>query len=443
MKNVNLLFICIFLLSTTVYSQLNMQWSKTFGGSFPDTFVNAHNMNDGSFLLVGNTFSSDGDVSYNHGDPNNPSSDIWVVKVNNQGNIIWEYTIGGPGGDTLFDSKSTNDGGVILVGSKNGSAWIGKLNAEGNLIWENTFDFYNSLTAVTETLDEGYLVVGQNYDSGEFLKLNILGELETVFFEVGSSINSIISTDDGGYVVGSKFYDSYYHYGSTSIYKISSTGEPVWSSLSCYDNSSGPLQFYFVKQTTDNGYIFGDSCHLRKLDSDGSMEWERPAPSYDLVELEGNGYLTVAKGNVIQLRKINNIGEVEWWMGIQEEGDYSGSRIRILPLNDGGFIVAGRIETGVVENMTEYDFLVKKFDNDLSIVDIKEEFIKIYPNPVKHYLNFSKELTNIEIYNLEGAKILNFETSLQIDVSNIPSGTYLLKAIDLSGKNVFSKFIKK
>lgn len=442
MKNVNLLFICIFLLSTTVYSQLNMQWSKTFGGSLDDICVNAHNMNDGSYLLVGYTFSSDGDVSHNHG-----NNDIWIVKVNNQGNIIWEYTIGGPGGEMLFDSKSTNDGGVILVGTKNGSAWIGKLNAEGNLIWENTFDFYSRLTAVTETLDGGFVVAAWKHElwvgsTSSILKLNNSGHLENTINEYQGgtthrNIRTIIATDDGGYVYGGNINDSYYHFGDSFLVKINSVGETEWSSYNCYDEMS---QFYFVKETIDGGYIYGASCGLRKLNHSGLMEWEKSSISgSDLIVLQDGGYLIASSGSIM---KINNIGEEEWFLEF-EGHTYKHDDVRILQTGNSGYLITGVVETEVIEGYIDYDFLVKKFEDDLSVVDLKEEFIKIYPNPVKHYLNFSKELTNIEIYNLEGAKILNLETSLQIDVSNIPSGTYLLKAIDLSGKNVFSRFIKK
>ncbi|SFN57716.1 Por secretion system C-terminal sorting domain-containing protein [Chryseobacterium oleae] len=74
--------------------------------------------------------------------------------------------------------------------------------------------------------------------------------------------------------------------------------------------------------------------------------------------------------------------------------------------------------------------------------NVKKEF-STYPNPVKHTLFFTDEVSKIEIYSLEG-RLLHSDNSTgkHADVSELPKGIYLMKAIDKTGNTVHKKFIK-
>ena len=79
--------------------------------------------------------------------------DGWVVRIDIAGNRIWDATYGGTQDDQLWDALATSDGGFLLVGwSKSGAdgnktapnrggmdAWLVKIDSQGNLLWENAY----------------------------------------------------------------------------------------------------------------------------------------------------------------------------------------------------------------------------------------------------------------------------------------------------------------
>ncbi len=121
-------------------------WKKCFGGSDFDYAYDILATPDADYILVGETKSSDGDISINLG-----GSDIWVVKLNSIGEIEWEKTYGGsgdetaksvefaPAGNGYIVSGNTNSTNGDVTGNKGGNDfWTIKIDFEGNLIWEKT-----------------------------------------------------------------------------------------------------------------------------------------------------------------------------------------------------------------------------------------------------------------------------------------------------------------
>lgn len=70
--------------------------------------------------------------------------------------------------------------------------------------------------------------------------------------------------------------------------------------------------------------------------------------------------------------------------------------------------------------------------------------VKIFPNPVSEYLNFSKEIKSIKIYSLDGNLVKNSENinGIKINLSAVDSGTYFIEAITTDGKIIKEKIIK-
>jgi len=102
----------------------NIIWSRCYGGS---EFSAAHaviNTSDGGFILVGETYSNDGNVTGAHG-----IADCWVVKLDANGNLLWEQAFGG----TNYDSGEeivqlpTGDYAIIAQSQSNNGDVIGHL----------------------------------------------------------------------------------------------------------------------------------------------------------------------------------------------------------------------------------------------------------------------------------------------------------------------------
>src|SRR5690554_229978 len=97
----------------------------------------------------------------------------------------------------------------------------------------------------------------------------------------------------------------------------------------------------------------------------------------------------------------------------------------------------GMLTYGQVEDFTVF------VTGALSTEEIEQATLKVYPNPATDVLNFSEKLDNIEVYAMDGSKIMTVPSSEKIDVAHLAKGTYLIKAKNASGKNTQGTFIKK
>ncbi|HLP93933.1 MAG TPA: T9SS type A sorting domain-containing protein [Saprospiraceae bacterium] len=146
-----------------------LEWEKAIGGTQQDNPGSLDQTEDGGLLLTGHTTSNDGDITGNHG-----YQDVWIVKFDIQGNILWGKTIGGSSEDFLDVYKPTPDGGLVFGGfssSANGDitqnkgdrdGWLLKLDENYDIQWSITFGGSNKdvIQDILVTDDGGYLFVG-------------------------------------------------------------------------------------------------------------------------------------------------------------------------------------------------------------------------------------------------------------------------------------------
>ena len=96
-----------------------IQWQKCLGGRYLDLAYSIQQTSDGGYIVVGETRSNDGDVSGWHGgyDENgDPKPDMWIVKLDSNGNIQWQKCLGGSDYDVAESVQRTSDGGYIVAG---------------------------------------------------------------------------------------------------------------------------------------------------------------------------------------------------------------------------------------------------------------------------------------------------------------------------------------
>lgn len=147
----------------------NLIWQKSFGGSEIEECYKIITTNDGNFFIVGKTLSSDQDILLNHG-----SNDIFVIKMNPLGNAIWKKTYGGNQFDTANSIIQLNDGNYMIVGNTRSDdiytikgqndALLIKIDINGNILNEFTFGGtkIDSLNDVIETDDNRIIAVGSS-----------------------------------------------------------------------------------------------------------------------------------------------------------------------------------------------------------------------------------------------------------------------------------------
>ncbi len=124
----------------------DLVWQGSFGGTGIERAQDIAKTNDGGYVITGSTFSNDVDVSQNHG-----ASDIWLIKIDGNGNKIWDKSYGGSQFEDAQSVTLSKDGGFIIVGNSKSAdmdsnfnagendIWVLKTDKEGNMIWQKSF----------------------------------------------------------------------------------------------------------------------------------------------------------------------------------------------------------------------------------------------------------------------------------------------------------------
>ncbi len=91
-------------------------WEKTFGGSNFDVGRSISKTQDNGFLISGSSRSSDGNLTTNKG-----QNDAWLLKINSSGDLEWEKSIGGSETDFFNDVVELNNQTIVAVGDSSSS----------------------------------------------------------------------------------------------------------------------------------------------------------------------------------------------------------------------------------------------------------------------------------------------------------------------------------
>jgi hypothetical protein len=156
-------------------SEGEKQWRRYFGGTNNDRSYDALETDDGGFLLVGASESDDFDITDSRG-----SYDFWVVRVNADGDKLWTKSFGGSEIDVAYAVTKSADGNYILVGDTrstdqdvsnplgNADLWVVKFSDNnGAMIWEKTYGGteFESAKSINPMANGNYLISGATRSS--------------------------------------------------------------------------------------------------------------------------------------------------------------------------------------------------------------------------------------------------------------------------------------
>ena len=431
-----------------------LQWQKSLGGTNTDYAYSVQQTTDGGYIVAGESFSTDVNVTGNHG-----GGDYWVVKLNATGVLEWQKALGGTGEDIARSVQQTADGGYIVAGttqSTNGDVsaahigqdfWVVKLTTTGDLQWQKLYgrSGYDLAYCIQQTTDGGYVVAGYSYTtSGDsdfwIVKMDDLGELQWQHAYGGSSSEeafSIDQTTDGGYIVAGMTLSNNGDVTGTHpsaccgvddywVVKLNATGILEWQ------KALGGTQFETgrsIQQTADGGYIVAGNS----LSSDGDVTGVNHASS---------DYWVV---------KLNSSGVLLWEKMIGGSGSDNPNSIQ--QTSDGGYIIAGESRSSDFDALNSgghgnVDYWVVKLAPDaLATSTFEKNNIVIYPNPVCDVLQIQTPnnitITKATILAINGQVVLEqTQNTNTINVENLAQGIYILEAY--SGEEKYSsKFLKE
>lgn len=471
------------------YSQ-NVEWKKCFGGSNEDMGWSIINSNDDGYVIAGNSKSIDGDVTSNNG-----SSDFWVIKIDTEGQIIWESNYGISNYERAFSITSANDGGYIIAGYRNSidgeltdsDFWIVKINESGELLWDNLYGGSNFDNAynIIKTNNNGYIITGKTVlvdnffkDAALIIKIDNSGNIiwqksfldsdclnvssavmapdnGVIFVADDCSMNSdyiIVKLDENGNMVWQKEYGGSLADRPTSIKSCEDGSYVIVGSSASQDgdviNNHGGFDYWIIK-IDSNGNLLSSKCF-------GGSEIDY---AEDVIQNNNNELIVVGYSESNDGDVTNNTDKKDYWIiNVDSEnelkwekciGDYTGEdKARsVVHAGDNRYLVVGytdSFEGEVSGNHGDYDYWVIEISestNSLNNIKNNIEF-SIYPNPTKELINIEGEnIQEIEVIDLNGEIVLKSDIILDvINLSTLSSGLYFIKVKNDKGMSI-KKFV--
>ncbi len=290
MKKIITLSFLFFMLGIGLSTHAQIVFSQEYGGVGNEDGRWMEQLPDSGFIMIGRS------DTYSIG-----QSDMWVVRTDAYGNVMWTKSYGGTQFDFGNMIRLTSDGGFILAGftnsygAGNNDGYLIKTDGLGNVQWQKTFgnSGIQEFEAVIQTSDGGYAALGINNGGGsqyyDFYLVKTDANGDSVFtkniggqgYEIG---NSIQQTPDGGFILAGQSYSYGNEDGDYYFVKTDSLGTVQW-----YKNYNNPglQECHYIQNVPGGGFIMvGDADSLAnglgdtdvwliRTDANGDSLWSK------------------------------------------------------------------------------------------------------------------------------------------------------------------------
>lgn len=458
--------------------QGNKLWDKYFGGTRHDYLMSSIATQEGGFLLTGTSFSNQsGDKKEN----NFGGSDVWIVRLNENGEELWQKTLGTKNNDEASSAIQSTDEGFFIAGNINSNQnlfdskdlFISKLNKDGKLI-NTTVLGGKGLDEVQETIttkDGGVVILA--YSTSGKTENKTLKTLETptqnsenkaidILSSLKPSTNSQNSSNDNSQssTIFGKSEDGF-GLGDYWIIKLDKNAHIEWQKTYGGNEDDRPKTIAL----REKGYLIGGESRsnssgnkrenikegtdlwLISLDDKGNEIWQKNYSfgnrdvlmSTNVIRKtnkdnfsEDKGFLlggyTQAEGKIetddekFWMLYIDTNGKEEWRKHVEGKSKKKEERLVSAKLqSDGTFLLAG---TSAEELGQENWKILKLGDKDLDDLIEKQE-IRIYPNPVEDYcyveigfpMQYNEE-AQIFLHDMSGRQMQTIKTKNKVTKIN-------------------------
>lgn len=405
--------------SLTVHQQFSPGWIKVFSGSTEDYFSALVRTPDNGYMAGGRTASAEGDFSSHHG-----ALDAWVVKVDGSGNKLWQKSFGGSGYESISGMVAMADGGCLFTGTTNSNdqhvsgfkgvndVWVVRLNGSGDIVWQKTFggSWAERANAIVPSIDGHYFIAATTMSDDGDVATGTRGNNDFWVLKIDGNGNKLwdkridklyddiaygLAVDaDGGCIISgsaevfvSTGNGGGYSHSDALIVKLDGSGRELWrKTLGGGENESAQA----VALTKDGGYMItgytassdgemtashgSSDVWLAKLDAQGNKLWMklyggRQSDGAYAIAADANGYVLTGQSSSTDGDATSNQGAYDIWvLKVDENGtkmwqESIGGLVNdngygVLANADGSVVIAGRTEgkiPGIISTSTYSD----------------------------------------------------------------------------------------
>ena len=388
----------------------------------------------------------------------NTGSDYFLMRTNGNGDSLWLKQYGGPRLDLSSDIFFSSDTTLIIfgkrfVGQNDDRVSLMQVDLNGNVIWEKVYGKINTKVAREDII---------HLKNGDMVFTKLYCEVGTNCLIGDPKQLMMTRVDANGNEIWTKQIYTYLEYFSDCLLLELDTGDIL---VSFYENNFGGTgPFYYPV------FLW--------VDSTGEVKKEITLPSdteikiHDMI-LSSSGNI-VATGYIDKLEKgyaglilsLTQDGEMLWEREIQDGRD----KLNLMDLyalaeaDDGGLILTGTIYITSPDSQSfSQDIWLVKLDSNgcynpdcenFQIItathDLEDTWdnFKIFPSPTSDALYIESPASqsttmNITLWDVDGRPVAHktCETYASLDVSNLPTGIYIIKILSPEGKLLYTKSV--
>ncbi len=475
----------------------NFIWAKRIGGSTTNIPLTIKQDRKNNFYISGyfdstSDFNPDSSALFNltsHGD-----FDAYILKTDQDGNMIWAKSLGGNGFDTPNSLALDSLGSAYVIGNFQGTVDFDPNAGISNLICVGFSDVFILKIDSLGNFEWVKQVAGLYPDNG----LDIALDASNNVYATGI-FHNIVDFDPGTGVYNLNSATG----GTVFIEKLNSVGDFVWAQqvgdtlesqawAITIDKQNNVYATGYFKNTGDfnpNVGIYNLASNgsfdvfILKLDSSGSFLWAKSFGGSDIdyasgirTDALGNVYATGFFNNTVDFNpdtaiynlsaplyydmyilKLNSVGDFQWAKNV--DGNCAATTIAIDESDNlyftGNFAGTADFDfNSPIYNLSSISgtdvFVAKYSPTSVGLIENNiDDSFTIYPNPTVGQftilLNKPNQIERVEIYDLMGKLVdgkYNISNSTTFNLSVLPSDIYLIKLIDKVGGISTKKVIK-
>jgi hypothetical protein len=332
-------------------NQGEVLWQSYYSKNEVNYGVAIYQTSDNGYLLFGNTLSG-----------KDQKSNIYVVKINWDGLVLWDKQIGEELDDRIYAVKPTKDQGFILCGQTESSsnqeedAFLIKMDVSGNIEWQKIYE-KQGIDLAKDCIpleDNGFAFIGSSVNSKGIVQVLVTKTDSTgnhlwqkTFGEKGNFIgNSIVETPDKGFVLLAET-DTFSSFEGIYLMKIDTFGQVLWEKY--YEGSQSTIG-YSIEKTNSGYYMIAGATNLS---IDDLLTYSGTADAYFLF--------------------VDSYGNKVWDKILR--GDKHDLLSKVIRTTDLGFMACGRTSSNDEEILTVYLVKLTPIQEDKPLLEINPLYV--------------------------------------------------------------------